>query len=1298
MYVQLTDTQLAFWRAWRSFPERPINHRSMKVAWKTDLDPALFKAVFKDLVHAHDALRLRFTELDGVPYQYAADACAWDMPVRDFSDGADPLEEALEWLTGLELEPFDLTTCAFTTALAKVGDGHWIWSLNQHHVITDYTSSMLLVGRLAELYALRRKGMDETPDYPSFLEFLTDHMPDPKQIQMTGSRPPRLHPAAMQEATRLPHPKQIILREIHLGKERLIALRTSLGLGPDDDGPRYVAGLFETIVATTFAFMHRVSGEDHIALGSVSHGRFQRGSDMIAGPLIRNLPLSLDIQDEWTCRDLLAAVKTTRQTAFRKIRRGEKVVGDHVGATVNFIPETLPDFEGVKSRELIRERRIEALSQDLNITVRAADSEGDVRILFQVNEDIARAVPVDVLASVYLRIFDTLVKTPDCRVSDIALGGPEDRKKAIARAAVATNAPLPPYLSLVEGFLQQVSRRPDAIAVQDGATSMTYAQLELQSRHIASALVARGIQAGELVAIQLPRSAILIATILGILRTSAAYFALDTRQPMEKTLKLFQQTAARLVVSSETDGADTRYGGAELVDPDTLLAEGQNAASDLPDIDPDGTMYVMFTSGSTNEPKGIEVSHRSFAIYDHWAGNLLSSGQPLNWALATTLSFESAFRSFMALTTGGTIVTYDAPDALTGMSLIDAIRDDRVDGIAVTPSQLRLLSDRIWTIENLRSIISIGEVLTTELAHRAVRAFGPAVSLQNWYGPTEATMASTAHVFDAKADSDLAVPIGGVGNGVSIYILDQAGNVLPDGLVGEIYIGGIKLSKGYLNRPDLTAKKFIADPFRDGGLMYGTGDLGRYNAQGVLVHHGRTDDQIKINGVRTELAEVEAGVSYHPAVIKCAVVAINQPDTRLAAFYVADTDIPAAELRRSAERILARGIVPGLFQRVDEIPLLHNGKTDRRTLAARAADFGEVTSDSSRQMEPPESPVEATLARIWRRVLDLDKVWRHDDFFEIGGDSLSFVQMILLLEAEFACHIPLVTIGDLARLQDLAQVVSSTIEPESKPAEKPKPQPIKRVLRKMGKLAQRSRPTKTADRKTVEDETVLARADTPWEEVRRRMMLTSNAWPGEQVGAHLPVMHFNRDGARPPLFWCFNGAHEPAVMARELGLNQPLYGLRSMQAVVQRSDKQGFNAELARSYVDEITRLQPDGPYYLGGNCQSARISELIAAELLRRGAEIAQLLMLDYQPMSKLDLNVGLFYGRESQQFNPFLSEARPELKWQKQFAAVTWDIVPGGHGQYFSSRFAPCFCARVADRLEDARNRVCPMSKKAG
>lgn len=1296
LHVQLTDTQLAFWRAWRSFPERPINHRSMKVEWKTDLDPQLFKAAFGDLVQSNDALRLRFTELDGVPYQHAAETCAWEMPVRDFSDTATPLDDALAWLTGREIEPFDLTSCAFTTALAKVGDGHWVWSLNQHHVITDFTSSKLLVERLAEIYALRQQGMNETPDYPSFLGFMADHMPDPKQIQMTGSRPPRLHPAAMQDPTRLPHPKQMFRQEFHLGKDRLVALRASLGLGPEDEGPRYIAGLFETIVATTFAFMHRVSGEDHVALGAMSHGRFQRGSDAIAGPLIRNLPLSLDMDENWTCHDLLASVKTTRQTAFRRIRRGDKIVGDHVGATINFIPETLPDFDGVRSTELIRERRIEALSQDLNITVRAADTEGDVRILFQVNEDILKAVPIELLTSVYMRVLDALIKTPERRIADIALGGPEDLAYAHARGATATNAPLPLYLSLVDGVLQQVARRPDAIAVQDGPTSLTYAALEQQSRHIASALVARGVQPGDVIALNLPRSATLLATLLGILRASATYFALDTRQPTEKTRKLFQQTSARLVITNEPADTDQRYAGAELVHPDALIAEGQTAPADLPNVDPDGTMYVMFTSGSTNEPKGIEISHRSFAIYDHWAAQWISSGKPLNWALATTLSFESAFRSFMALTTGGTIFTYDAPDALTGMSLIDALRDDRVDGISVTPSQLRLLSDRAWSLKNLRCIVSIGEVLTTELAHRAAQAFGPNVSLQNWYGPTEASMASTAHVFDASVDADLSVPIGDVADGVSIYILDQEGNVLPDGFVGEVCIGGIKLSKGYLNRPDLTAKAFVSDPFRAGGLMYRTGDLGRYTAEGVLVHHGRTDDQIKINGVRTELAEVEAGVSYHPAVAKCAVVAINQPDTRLAAFYVSESDIPAAELRRSAERILARGIVPSLFQRVDDIPLLNNGKTDRRKLAALAADCIEVASDTRRQMDPPEGPVELSLARVWRRVLDQDQIWRHDDFFEIGGDSLSFVQMILLLEAEFDQHIPLDTIGASARLLDLAQVVSSAIAPDAAPAERQKPQPIKRVLRKMGKLAQRSLATMPSG--TVSNEPDLARADTPWEEVRRRMLMTANAWPGEQAGTRLPVMRFNADGTRPPLFWCFNGAHEPAVMARELGPDQPLYALRSMQAVVEKSDKQGFNAELARTYVDEIMRLQPDGPYYLGGNCQSARISEHIAAEMLRRGAEIAQLLMLDYQPVAELDLNVGLFYGRESQQFNPFLSEARPELKWQKQFAAVTWDIVPGGHGQYFSARFAPFFCARVADRLEEARNRARPVSERAG
>ena len=1267
---ELNDMQLSFWRVWRGFKDRPLNHRSMKIEWRVALDVDTFKLAAQDLVDSTDALRLRFVERYGTPYQYAAETCDPSLIVRDFSGHDCPADAAVDWLSGLETAPFDLEIKAFSMALAKVADDHWIWLLNQHHVITDFTSSTHLIKRLSYFYDCRRDAVtSDVSQYPPFLDYHQRHVASQSRIAFDGQRPARLHPALAHDAPQLVQPKAYKQSEFHLGRDRLQRFRTARGLSKNSEGARFHGALYELVLATTFAFIYRVSGQSGTTIGTMSHGRFTPDSTEVIGPLVRVLPLSLEIEGGWSCSDLLSGVQSGRKNVFRAVKLGKHIQGAPFNASVNFIPETMPEFSGVRSREITKFRPTEDISRDLSITVRAADTPGDVKCLFNTSQDVADVVKIDTLQSIFLCIFDAFVDNPACAIDDIPIFSKTDVAKELTRSAGAVNVPVLPYLSLVEGVLKQARITPTATAVIAGKTSLTFQELEQKSRHAAAALLARGIGVGHVVALQLPRTEQLIITLLGVLRAGATFFALDTRQPAQRRAFMVTDSDAKVLILPQGEDVMTSDINLPTVDPLQLIEDGKSLDIDLPEIDPAGVMYIMYTSGTTGTPKGVQVPHHSFARYHHWACDALSGGKPINWALATTMSFETAFRAFMPLTTGGAVVAYQSPDDVAGMSVVAAFADDQVDGIALTPSQLSSLCDRKWQLDRLQILVIIGETFPTELALRARKAFGPAVKLYNLYGPTEATMASTLHRFDAHFDRDETVPIGTAAQGSAIHILDAQLQPVPDGLIGEICIAGTRLSKGYLNRGDLTVQSFLPDPFRNGGLIYRTGDLGRYARNGALVHHGRLDDQVKINGVRVELAEIEIAVTRHTDVTNCAVVmkkrgADNHPAHHLIAFYTSDRDIPVSELRVCCAAGLARDIIPQVFVRVSAIPLAHNGKTDRLGLLARVPQTLPERPETGATKTGPTGLTEQKISSIWYRVLKVEAVSRSDSFFEVGGDSLSFLQMILMVEAELSVSLTAMALDGVVTVAQLGRLVETLIMAEG-PHQK-KPASVAKLVPK------------------------LASTGTPLAEVRRQLFLGSVAWSGGQIGTNFPVFHYNTSGTKPPLFWCFNGAKEPVVMAQELGIDQPLYALRSLQSVIEHAHKADYLDAIATGYVDEITTLQPAGPYYIGGNCQSGKIAEHIARELLARGHHVGHVFLLEHAPQSALDVGVSLFFGRDSQDYNPFLTHERPDLEWNALFPTVTWDIVPGHHGQYFQPRIAPAFVGRLSDRLKTAQDSI--------
>lgn len=1232
----------------------------MKVEWRLPLDTEAFERALDTLVAGTDSLRLVFGEADGEPWQLALPRVDTNLTVRDFSTESDPFQAANDWLDERSRHPLDLTSRCFDTALARLATDRWIWYLNQHHIATDFVSASLLVARLSEAYGRAREGdFDIAPRYPSFIEFLDNHptfgaaaagpSPDGKKVGFQRDSQPRLYGAERQAGN-------IVRHVVPLDGARL-------------DEARSRGALFNTIATAFVAYVARASGRREITFGALSHNRYDKDAAQVAGLFVRILPLHVAIEDGWSLEDLNTAVRRERRAVFSAAKTGDAIPPRRYDLALNFVPDALPDFCGKPSREIPPPEILDASGRDLRLSVRAGADGDSLRLVFDFDRGVAEAAGgANVAADHFLRVLDQLLETPDAAIADVSLGGSREREAAVDAARKAAATPPPPHLSVVDAFLARAEEMPDAEALSAGDRSMSYAELEDASARVAAGLIQRGIGSGSTVGVLVPRSMNLIVALLGVMRSGAAFSAFEPWTPQERARLILKDTDAPLILTSNEVADCQALWMSERVDIEDLL-ETPIAAESLPSIAPRSTAYVVYTSGTTGKPKGVMVPHESFARFLHWKHKVILGGRRVVFALATSITFDASLRCLTALWAGGSIRVVPEGDFVGGMGLMGALEEDVADAVMTTPSQLRLVVNQPWNTTRLRTLSVLGEPFPKTLAQEAARVFGPSVEIMNCYGPTEAVLASTFHPFDPARDApdsetggSESVPIGRPAPDVTAHILDPAMNPVPRGITGEVFIGGLRLSDGYLNQPDLTARKFVDDPFLPGGKLYRTGDLGRVDKDGNLVYRGRVDEQIKINGVRIEPGESERAVAAHPRVVACAVDKRGEEPGRLVGWYVANEDIAPGELRAAAGRHVYGALIPTLFQRVDELPLSANGKIDRRALPDPDSTLI-VQTDSPRDLLP-DDPVERGIAAIWHRLLGLETVGPNDDFFDLGGDSLTAVHMVHMVEDHFRLKFDAGSLEQIATIARLAALIRRAQTRDGAIGDEP----------------ELSAPAASPDPETVGPETVDS-------EIVRRMRMLMAGWKGEAVDPDGLIYRANAAGERPPLIWCFNNQQEFEQMALRLGPDQPLYAMRSLQGVLPPGDDKYRSATLlAERYAKTLRAVLPDAPCAVGGNCQAARLAMHIARTLSDAGRMVVLLCLLERAPPTPYPGRVALFFGHESEKHNAFKEFAQPQIGWRRLYREVVWDVIPGRHGRYFQEPNIGPFCDRIAARLAEA------------
>jgi amino acid adenylation domain-containing protein len=613
-------------------------------------------------------------------------------------------------------------------------------------------------------------------------------------------------------------------------------------------------------------------------------------------------------------------------------------------------------------------------------------------------------------------LLEAVAAAPDRRLAELPLLTEPERRQVLVDWN-RTEADYPRDRCLHELVAEQAARTPGAVAVAYEDRWLTYAELDVRANQLARYLQGRGVGPDALVALCLERSPEMVVAVLGALKAGGAYLPLDPAYPAERLAFMLADARPRVLLTQERLlGQLPPFAG-----PTLCLDRDWAAVGALPPTVPPhrarpaNLAYVIYTSGSTGSPKGVMIAHRSAVALVAWARGTFAPNELAGVLATTSICFDlSVFELFVPLSAGGMAIL--ANDALGLPSLPAAQEVTLVNTVPSVAAELLRLGALPLSA---RTVNLAGEALPKPLAEALYRR-GTVARLFNLYGPTEDTTYSTYAL--VKPDVAGAPPIGRPIANTRIYIVDRRGRPVPAGVPGELCIGGVGLARGYLNRPELTAERFVPDPFGPpGARLYRTGDLARYRPDGEIEYLGRLDHQVKIRGFRVEPGEVEAALRQHPAVREAAVVAREDApgDRRLVAYVVAHPEhapIAGEQLRALVRGKLPEHMVPSAFVPLDALPLTPNGKLDRRALPA--PDGGRP--DLAGAFVPPRNAVEEVLAGIWAEVLGLERVGVHDDFFELGGHSLLAVQVIVRLSDIFQVDLPLRSIFETSSLAELA--------------------------------------------------------------------------------------------------------------------------------------------------------------------------------------------------------------------------------------------------------------------------------------
>ncbi|MCC5578787.1 amino acid adenylation domain-containing protein [Microtetraspora sp. AC03309] len=1045
----LSHAQERLWFLQRLDPDDTSSTLFVSERLLGDLDTVALGRAFAAVVERHESLRTRYPAPDGAPVQVPG-----PVPVLDHADlTAYPAEErerrAIEIVAERTRRPFDLAAGPVLRAcLITLGERDHVLHIAIHHIAVDGWALGVLTGELGTFYQAFAAG---GPVPPAPLVRYRDHAAEERARPVdTTSLEYWRDRLAGAPALELPTDRPRTGAATPAGGSVELRLPAEVGAGIAELARRRRCTLFMALLAAYQVLLARHSGQDDVCVGSVVSTRDRPELEGVVGLFLDTLVFRGDLSGDPSFGELLGRTRagvlgalSHRGVPFgrlvREVAPGREHGGGH-GGERGRAPLFRAQFgvhqEAEGRRMTLPGIRVEPFSapfvtggphaqNDLSLEVHPTPDGLVAYVVY--DADLFDRGTVERMAARFTALLGQVVAHPDVPLSRLDLLAPGERAAILARAG--DDAVPYPDVTL-PGLLGLSGRDPDAVAVVCGAETLTYAELEAATDRLARRLAVAGAGPGRLVALCAERSVEMLAGLLAVARTGAAYLPLDPAYP-----------APRLAFVLADSGADLLLTQRRLRDrlpgdrPVVLLDDpGDGVAADLPPLrtapGPDDLAYVIYTSGSTGRPKGVAVEHRALANLLLSFRDRLGAGPGHVWLASTSLSFDiSALELYLPLVTGGRVVIAREPATGDGARLARLVAEHGVTHVQATPSGWRMLLDAGFDRSSLVALAggeALPEALAAELRPRVARLF-------NVYGPTETTIWSSC--WEVPADIAGGVRIGRPIANTRVYVLDRWLRPVPDGTIGDLHIAGTGLARGYLGRAGLTADRFRPDPYGPpGSRMYLTGDLARWSSGGGLECLGRTDGQVKLHGHRIELGEIEARMTEHPSVGQAAVVVRAE---RLVAYVVPAGGAPGGAppdpgvLIEHAAAVLPAYMVPAVVMPLGALPLTPNGKVDRQVLPDP-----EVAAPGSGR--PPATPAERRVAAVFADVLDVEAVGADDDFFALGGHSLLAARATARLAAALGAEVAVRELFDRPTVARLAAALEDRA-PGTREAIAPRP-------------------------------------------------------------------------------------------------------------------------------------------------------------------------------------------------------------------------------------------------------------------
>ena len=1146
-----SSAQARFWFIDRMDPARATYAMPFVLRLQGAIDLDALASAIRAVVRRHDAFRTTFTVDNGELVQIVSTADDFHLDVR-----VGPMSDPAELLS----DPFDLEQGPlFRATVVVTSPDACVLAVAMHHIVSDGWSLGIFLREMLALYASHRAGKpSDLPElaiqYGDYAVWQHEWLNGPAARAQCIYWRERLEGAPALELAsdhpRLPIPSfRGATHEFELPRDivrKLERLSNEHGATP-----------FMTLLAAWKALVHRYGGQTDLTVGTPVAGRHRPELEPIIGLFVNTLALRTSLAGNPTFRELLERVRDTAVGALAHqefpFDRVVQELNPERDSSRTPIFQTLFAFQTAPLGSLacpgmsITPLSISMGTSKFDISLILEPIESGLHATLEYSTDLFERSTIERMANGFRSLVQSVLDEPHRRLSEIPILSNAERE-TILRTWNATRRPFPRERCIHEFVEDWARNTPDATAIVCEWESLSYAELNRRADELARRLRAGGARPERLIGLCLPRSPALIIAMLAVLKAGAGYVPIDPEYPRERIRQMSDDAEFGLLVtgSHSREKLTSVHAPVLCIDEPFVETVDESDTGTRSAACPDDVAYVLYTSGSTGVPKGVVIPHR--CVVHLVFGTCANIGMRDVVSQISTPSFDlAAYEIWGALTQGAKLVIVSHDTALDPALLAAEIVRHGITVLCLTTSLFHLIAHEApHAFRHLQYVVFGGEAADATRVQRVLGAHPPRY-LVNGYGPTECTTFSSVFTMRGTC-ADLPIPIGKPISNTRYYVLDAEGSPVPMGVHGELFIAGEGVARGYWRRPDLTAERFVPDPFSDvpGARMYRTGDIVRYRSDGNVEFVGRKDEQVKLRGHRIEPNEIAACLAKHPRV-KGAVVVTNDTvipgELALVAYAAVLPEVDAAMLRLYVTEALPAYMVPAAFVCVDEFPLTSNGKIDRRRLPPPA--IGPLPK--ARMAHAPLSATEASLVAIWRQLLGKENIGPDDGFFELGGHSLLAARMCARIHETMHVHLPLRSVFEASTLRDLAARLDAAASDElAAPA-----------------------------RHAPESDLVLLSAGT-----RNSASLFCVHAIGGGVGMYLP----------------FAANVTPELSCFGLGTSRP----------------EGDLAQLAARHVATIQRSDPKGPYHLLGWSMGAVIAFEMARQLSRAGQAVSSLILVD--------------------------------------------------------------------------------------